>query len=80
MSRTSPPACRNCGKVPAPDLPHGLCARCLMVRLLDHPLAAESGTANTYVPPRRLSGRGPNLPIQADEVNPLREPLTPPGQ
>ena len=73
MSRTPPAPCRNCGKVPEPDSPHGLCARCLMARLLDRPPHGESTASENPAPARRLVQLGPVLPKAADELKPKSE-------
>ncbi|KAF0179282.1 MAG: hypothetical protein FD161_1381 [Limisphaerales bacterium] len=76
MPRTPPAACRNCGKVPEPDLPHGLCARCLMIRLLDGPVAEESPTEPSAAP-RRLTRIIPPQPGGPDA--PGANPPLPPS-
>ncbi|KAF0179281.1 MAG: serine/threonine protein kinase-related protein [Limisphaerales bacterium] len=43
MPVTQSPICRNCGKLPEPGSPLGLCSRCLMQRLFDARPATSSG-------------------------------------
>ncbi|MEQ2006230.1 MAG: hypothetical protein ABMA26_05485 [Limisphaerales bacterium] len=81
MPRTPSPACRNCGKIPEPDLPHGLCARCLMVRLLDRPPGGDSAASENPAPPRRLGRLVPVAPVSLDDFNPPPSlPRPPSGQ
>jgi hypothetical protein len=75
MPRTSPAACRNCGKVPEPDSPHGLCARCLMARLIEG-LRAEEPSIAPPAPFRRLTRISPPPP---DEPGAPGASLSPPS-
>jgi serine/threonine protein kinase/WD40 repeat protein len=70
MTLTLQATCRNCGKVPEPGSPLGLCSRCLMAQLLDHaPAPAQaSSDADDYEVLRQLAKGGMGTVMEARDL------------
>ena len=70
MPLPQPAACRNCGQLPEPGSPLGLCSPCLMARLLDRASAPvpESAVGADYEVLRQLAKGGMGTVMEARDL------------